>query len=292
MNGRAGWIAIATAMVLWGCGTQSGVDEHGNAFTARIQVVDSTGLPRPGIPVQVLPSEWTPGDSLDTLSTGRQGGGAWTDSGGWARIDRLASGIRVALAGDSAHAGLLPFAVGSDGAGVLVHLSRVGAVSGSLRGARQGTPVRIPGTRLEARTDSAGGFVLVSVPTGVLRLTAGFPGARTVLRDVLVEPGRLTRLDRVDFDSTTSGETVPGQTLSDEVPVPLVDPPGGTYRSPVAIRARSVFPTDSLVVSRDGSAWEPWSGQVLGSDACLLLKSLRSGARSAPVRTECYVISP
>jgi len=281
-------------LALCACGgrTQTGVDEHGNAFSARIQVVGLQGDPRTDAEVVVRPSDWIPGEPLDSTGPSPEAVRLRTDGGGYCVIERLRSGSYSLRAGDSLLASRISLDPESSGGVLRVVLDSVGALTGVVRGGGPGLRVAVQGLEQTARTDSSGRFVLPFVPKGSHRLAIGEPGHARRVSPVEVHPGRATETTPLDYDPSAPKDIVAtGSDLAALLPA-TVDPPPGAYRDSVHVRAFAALPGDSLFVSQGGSPWAPWSERTLRQDACLLLKTVRATATYFPIRTVCYTISP
>lgn len=282
---------LSVALVV-GCGSnpQSGVDEHGNAISARVRVVDADGLPKANVEVVVRPSQWLPGEALDSLGAVPNAFRARTDVDGFCSISGLRKDAYALRAGDSLRAAVASLVWREGVNGLQVGLDSVGSLTGFVPSAAPGVQVGIQGLGQATHTDSAGMFVLPFVPQGTHRVVVGRVGNGTLLPQVEVHPGRLTDLGEVPFDSLRAQEVLASGVVAERLLAPIIQPDAGVYLDSVRVRAWSVLASDSLYVSFDGSKWVPWVERTIKGNSCLQFKSVRASAIYFPIRSVCYTI--
>lgn len=293
-NLRPFFAAIATGCALLsGCGTsgaENGVDEHGNAITARLKVVDSTGHPLDGSEIVIRPATWLPGDPLDSTSTAPNAVRIRTRADGSCEIPALRPGDYMARADHGPFAGM-ERVIWKQRDSATIAVGDVGAVRGRIPTAAPGTPVASLGMEQVGRTDSSGGFVLPFVAKGFHQIVAGHREHGTTIVNVEVAGLRATRIDSVPFDSLRSMEVQLRAVVEDVLLAPILSPPPGTYRDSVVVTARPLFKTDTVKLVVDASTAKTWSSAVVESSQCLQLTSIRPGARSSPLIVACYTIT-
>ncbi|MBK8801569.1 MAG: hypothetical protein IPN71_05820 [Fibrobacteres bacterium] len=289
------WLGILVgcgAAMIAGCGSnpQTGVDEHGNAMSARVRVVDANGRPQANAQVVIRPARWLPGEPLDSLGEEVDAAVIRTNADGFGTISGLREGAYMLRAGDSARAASIGIAWRDGLEDQQVQVDSVGSVVGYVPRAAAGLQVGVQGLDQIARIDSQGRFVLAFLPKGTHRVVVGSAARGTLLPRVEVQQGRLVDLGEIPFDSLSPREVPTAGVVVDRLLAPIVLPEAGTYRDSVQARAWSVQASDSLYVSIDGASWEPWMERTIAVNTCLQFKSVRSTAAYFPIRTVCYTI--
>lgn len=301
MNHRSVSRAIALATVVCALASCSrapervvGTDEHGNAVSARITVVDESGEPIPGVMVSLRPRLWLDGEALDTVSSQPDGADATSGEDGSCQIRYGSSNEHRILS--ARHDGLGASFLGpstSLGNRVLV-LRPTGSVQGSVAEGGPGLPVRVAGIPGITWTDDSGRFSLSDLPVGVHRLEIGAGSVRTVAESMPVGAGQATILPTLPAPGVVDTAVSVAKASSAPLPgVPVFVPEAGTYTTPPTIEVRTADSSATVEVSTDGRVWEPVMGTLHPFvSICLFARSTNAeGVVSRPERA-CYVIQP
>lgn len=214
---QACWVLFCLALI-FGC---SQPDRAGGTMetenSVAIQVFDSLGNPTTNATVRIRPlwylgvQELSAQQVADSLAFASGVRDLQTDKNGWIRCDALPSGRYRIEVGDSQTAAATEFehydTTSEQSLGHLI-LEPTGVLQGSIKlpeGAEFAW-VQIYGSDVKTKTDAAGRFEFVGVPTGVVRVVATVAGESSILGEDLaqIRPGRTTRMGTVSPPSVAS----------------------------------------------------------------------------------------
>lgn len=295
-SGLPWFAALPAALILFACDGQlprsaGGSDDHGNAVSATVLVMDSTGAPVADVEVTVRPATWKSGDPLDTSSKAPDGAVGTTGPNGICRISALRPGDYTIVAGKWGQVGLSKISL-RDSQGVSLGIYAPGALAGRMLGAPPDTRVVLAGIDREVFTDSSGSFSVGGLPVASYDVQGGGAAGGVLLSQVSVVPRKVSSMMDVKYDSTRFQTFSPIIELTDDILPPSMSPAGGVFPGMVNVAISPAFLGDQFEISINGGPWYPTKvGVAIGGSECIRLRTRRGGISGAVYSQACFTIN-